>query len=276
MKKNMRTIIGCTIILNSFLVDGKENDSIEQGYQNYSNFFAPLRSAINGKSIKNNKSIDFIPDPAFGGTTSRGIYVKKDRTADIYNGDKSYHFTKIITQRTNENLVDPEKKPANTVRIGSFSSKMNHAKMPVTTYVFGVLTVLLEKKEDPAKQSTTDQSSTQQPTEKTSETYPSMPGSNPATYAPIQFRPSEEFIGNGLIGNFFKTTGIATIHDPSGTNKQSYTFINVQTGGTQTPDGTKFIGSYTQQPKCHGTICPMVVMMVNLYGNLQPEEESHE
>lgn len=272
MKKNMRTIIGCTIILNSFLVNSKENNPVTQGYQSYSNFFIPLRSTINGKSIKNNKSIDFIPDAAFGGTTARGIYVKKDRTADIYNGDNSYHFTKIITQRTNENLVDPEKKPANTVRIGSFNSKMNHAKMPVTTYVFGVLTVSLKQ----AKQSTTDQASTQQPTEKSPETYPSIPGSNPATYAPIQFRPSEEFIGNGLIGNFFKTTGIATIHDPSGTNKQSYTFTNVQTGGTQTPDGTKFIGSYTQQPKCNGPICPMVIMMVNLYGNLQPEEQSHE
>ena len=107
--------------------------------------------------------------------------------------------------------------PENLVEIGSFTSyKPGKPEMPVTTYLFGCLTGTQNTTNTQAPEQSPDQQSM---------------GSNPATWAPVTFQPSEQFAGNGLVGNYFSSTQIATIHDPSEQNTESYTFKNVQQRG---------------------------------------------
>jgi hypothetical protein len=97
-------------------------------------------------------------------------------------------------------------------------------------------------------------------------------GSNPATYAPQTFTPSSQFTGDGLIGNYFKATQIATIHDPSSKNQQSYNFEKVEESSDysineQAPQGLEFIGSFMTPPQCPpGMMCAQVMTVTSLYG----------
>ncbi|MBP6870245.1 hypothetical protein KBC04_05155 [Candidatus Babeliales bacterium] len=104
-------------------------------------------------------------------------------------------------------------------------------------------------------------------------------GSNPATYAPRTFDPAKQFNGDGLIGNYFSATQVATIHDPSGKNSQQYTFTDVVEksgyGIDETaPDGLVFFGSFMTAPQCApGMMCAQVMTNTALYGKLQSSDD---
>lgn len=97
-------------------------------------------------------------------------------------------------------------------------------------------------------------------------------GGNPKTFGPRTFEPSSKFSGDGLIGNYFSATQVATIHDPSGKNKKSYNFNEVEEYSsyainTQAPEGLEFIGSFMSSPKCPaGQMCTMAMKEISLYG----------
>jgi len=204
--------------------------------------------------------IDFIPEQAFGGNQATGIYnPKKKQIAMIKDKNQIYQFIKITQQRTNSSMPDKKNIDPNLILIGSFSTKTNHAGMPVTMYLFGVNQNKLQQipKVDPASLNPTP-----------------MVGTDPATYAPKMFLPAKQFTGDGLVGNYFASSHVATIHDPSGNNLQSYTFKNVQEGGIQAPDGLVLVGSYTAKRACNGNICSHAIALINLYGNLQTEEQT--
>ena len=102
-------------------------------------------------------------------------------------------------------------------------------------------------------------------------------GNNPATFAPQTFTPAAEFSGPGLIGNYFSHTKIATIHDPAGDNKTTYTFDNIHEGGLYAPTddpSLKLIGSFTSGNRCSGGICSHAFIVVNLYGHLVQDDEN--
>lgn len=206
---------------------------------------------------KNKKNLKFIPIDKFGGHQARGTYNSKQQIAIILDGHTKYHFTQVVTSRTNDIVPDGKNINLKIQKIGFFSNKKNHAGMPVTTYIYGVLNTILplpERSAMPLKQ-------------------PLAPiGSNPATYAPITFKPSDQFKGDGLIGNYFAAAQIATIHDPTQQNLQSYTFNQVEKGGADQPEGLMLIGSYADRPQCQGNICSHAMILVNLYGILQNNE----
>jgi len=235
-------------------------NKLEKGYKSYENFFKPLHGKKKSKA-KPIRSIDFIPEDLFGGHQATGSYNPKDQTAMIKDGDTTYEFSKIISNRTNAMLPNKKNLDHNLQLIGSYNTKTNHAGMPVTTYLFGVF----NKNEESENISP----SVEQITELTH----SAIGGNPATWAPVVFYPSDQFAGDGLIGNYFASNSVATIHDPSGNNNQNYTFINVEQGGIQEPQEKVLIGSYGSKPQCSGIICSHAMMIVNLYGNLKNDDQ---
>lgn len=97
-------------------------------------------------------------------------------------------------------------------------------------------------------------------------------GGNSTTFAPRTFEPSSDFSGDGLVGNYFSSAQVATIHDPSGQNSKSYKFEEVEeksgyNSDKQAPDGLEFIGSFMSSPKCPaGQMCTMAMKEISLYG----------
>ena len=121
----------------SYTLTQAEN-KLEKGYKSYENFFQPLHGKKKSKA-KPIKSIDFIPHDSFGGHQAIGRYNSKDQIAMIKDGDTTYEFSKIISNRTNGMLPDKKNLDPNLQLIGSYNTKTNHAGMPVTIYLFGVL-----------------------------------------------------------------------------------------------------------------------------------------
>jgi len=200
------------------------------------------------------KTISFKPDDAFGGINAQGLYNKKEQKAIIKYGDTIYSFIKIIAN-PNPTLPDIKNIAPETKLIGTFNNKFNHVNMPVTTYLFGVLTDMQNPKSYKAQESR------------------ERLGSNPATYAPIVFHPAEQFYSDGLVGNYFSSTHVATIHDPTGKNKTSFSFESVQEGGIKKPDEFELIGSFDSKPNCSESICSHVIRVVNLYGKKMNNNE---
>jgi hypothetical protein len=105
---------------------------------------------------------------------------------------------------------------------------------------------------------------------------PIMGGSS-NTYAPQVFNPTSPYNGAGLVGNYFSSNGIATIHDPSGHNDVGYSFENVQgVSGNVRPVGLIEIGSFKDpnfKPSlvyCSG--CPNGT--IKLFGSLMQEDDA--
>lgn len=202
--------------------------------------------------------IPFIADDAFGNEHAEGEYNHKNKTAVIINADSTsmYSFKNIIITL---NPSKPHKKtlPEDLVKIGSYS-RIGRVGMPVTIYLFGILV---------NKKSIFD-TQINEPilaAHLISKKFPVIGG--PDTFAPIVFIPSEEFSGPGLVGNYFKEKGIATIHDPYGKNNSNYTFENVEENGMSAPENLICIGSYMSTPSCSPNhVCAMVMRTVNLYG----------
>ncbi len=212
------------------------------------------RNEHNHHTTKPAKTKTFTPDKAFGGDAAQGKYIRKEQIATIIDGDTTYSFTQI-EPTPNPSGPTKNKLSENLIEIGSFSThNPKKPEMPRTTYLFGIETVA--KTTEPSSQS----SDTQQ------QERPIM-GRSSATWAPRTFQPLGQFADDGLVGNYFSSSQTATIHDPSGQNKQAYTFNNVQPDETQTPEGLVKIGSWLESPKCDG-ICPTVMKKVNLYGQL--------
>lgn len=237
---------------------------IEHGYDSYADLYKPLNKSLPriGKKKKASKNLKFIPMDTFGGHQARGTYNPKQQIAIILDGQTKYHFTQVTTSRTNDIVPDGKNIDPQIQRIGFVSDKENHAGMPVTTYIFGVLTTSLPLPQQAIKQPIIA------PTERTLAPL----GSDPRTYAPVTFKPADKFKGDGLVGNYFAAAQVATIHDPTQQNQQSYTFNQVEKGGAEQPDGLVEIGSYTDRPQCQGNICSHAIMLVNLYGVLQNNE----
>lgn len=202
----------------------------------------------------------FTPDKAFGGQTAQGEYNHKKQTATIIDTENKieYSFNNIVTSL---NQQKPRKKhlPADLVAIGSFSHP-NQFGMFITTYLFG----------SPVHQTASETPNEQNPVIKKEPI-----GGNPATFAPITFKPVSPFDGPGLVGNYFSSSQTATIHDPSQNNTQSYTFTKVQQAGINAPEGLVQIGSYVSRPKCSNGICSHVAMLVNLYGKQMKDDQNN-
>ena len=256
--------------------------TVEDDYRVYESMFKPL-DLVNARKKKPLKLIDFIAEDLFGGSKAKASYNPKKQTATIKDGHTIYNFSKMISNRTNESLPNKKNLDPNLMLIGSFNTKTNHAGMPVTTYLFGVLNknekllknnASLEQRTEPVLLDNNGNNVISKVDPTTCK--PIMVGTDSRTWAPIIFDPSDQFAGEGLIGNYFASSSVATIHDPSGTNKQSYRFKRVQKGGVQQPEGLVLIGSYASRPQCSGNICSHAIMMVNLYGTLQPEESSDQ
>jgi len=215
---------------------------------------ATLHKKLKSKLIK---PINFIPEKEFGGNLAQGKYNPKKQIATITNGNEKFVFTKTTCHPTNPWIPDKKNLDPNIILIGSYTTiKTKKPEMPITNYIFGVLEHTSLPKTDPLEND-----------------HAIAPmGSNPGTYAPVIFQPSEEFAGTGLIGNYFSSNKIATIHDPSGQNKEEYTFENVQQGGIQAPDELILIGSYTLQPPSDGMIHSHAIPMINLYGKRKLED----
>jgi hypothetical protein len=248
------------IVMNYANMMQAENE-VEQGYQSYSDVYKPANQIFtpDKKSKKKPvKMINFTPELAFGGDQATGTYNPKKQLAMIHDTNQIYKFIKITQQRTNATMPDKKNLDPNLTLIGSFSTKTNHAGMPVTMYLFGVSENKLT------------------PNPLNPEIKNNLPGSNPATYAPRVFLPAHQFASDGLVGNYFASSHVATIHDPSGSNQQSYTFENVQEGGITAPDGLVLLGSYTSRPACSGNICSHAIALVNLYGTLQAKEQTSD
>jgi hypothetical protein len=207
---------------------------------------------------------EFTPDKQFGGVQARGQYIRQLQTARITYGNSIYTFTNI-KQGRNPVLKPKKNDPKNLILVGTFTTYNSGPEMPVTTYLYGVLK---KKYKNPrfhikTQQNQPDTQNEQDPV-----------GTNPATYAPMTFEPSENFQGTDLIGNYFKATQVATIHDPSGQNKQIFRFNNVQQGGITTPEGLTLIGSYVPQKQCSGNVCSHARIRINLYGTLIENDEN--
>ena len=98
-------------------------------------------------------------------------------------------------------------------------------------------------------------------------------GSNHGTYGPQTFTPSRQFAGSGLVGNYFNSSKVATIHDPTQANPTSYTFDQIQsisTAGRAWPKGLTHIGSFPTpnfvNSKTTCSQCP--IKTTQLFGNL--------
>ena len=217
-----------------------------------------IKKNINSSLNKAKRIIYFIPDKQFGKNLEQGQYDPKNQTAIIFNKKDKLFFTKITTHPTNPWLPDKKNLDPEIILIGSYTTiKNKKPEMPVTTYIFGVL-------EHAAL-----------PQNNAHDAHVRPMGSNPGTYAPITFQPSDQFASKGLIGNYFSNNKIATIHDPSGINKQEYTFQDVQEGGKKAPEGFVAIGSYASQPQSNGMIVSHAIQMINLYGRIKQEEDTY-
>lgn len=210
------------------------------------------------------KNINFKPNIKFGGIHAQGKYTRKSQTATITHNDTNYSFKNI--KRTLNPVKPRKKKFAQLTAIGSYSIYKSGPEMPVTYYLFG--TQIRKPSNNKMTQKITLQTLQQLQKDQ------SQMGQNPTTYAPIRFQPAQQFHGDNLIGNYFNSTNVVTIHDPSGKNSQSYTFKNVQQGGIITPEGLVLIGSYTSSPHCNGNICSHAFMNINLYGEQINDEQS--
>ena len=280
MNKKIMLTMMATISFFMTITPKNVEQSLEYGYQKYENIFKPLKAKKKSKNkpSKNKpiKTIDFIPEQVFDGNDATGTYDSKNQTATITtkNNETIYNFTQMIANRTNASIPDKKNLDPDITLIGSFSTKTNHAGMPVTTYLFGVPEhKTLPIANTPKKLPTIDLVNLDLDS-LDSDSLDSKPiGSNPATYAPVIFNPSDQFADDGLVGNYFAATRIATIHDSSGANNNSYTFENVQEGGSQKPDGLILIGSYSPPARCQGNICSHARFLINLYGILKPEEQ---
>jgi hypothetical protein len=218
-----------------------------------------------------NKSgfINFTPDDAFGGIDAKGKYKKKGKTATILYDQTVYLFNKIV-EDPNPRL---HKNKLNLVTLGFFSDHTNSANMPVTTYVFG--SPINDAAKKIAQAIPQNLKSIQQ---EQSENEDSI--ENDKAIDSLQFKPSKEFAGHDLVGTYLNNTHEATINDPSGKNKKSYVFENVQEGLpiSLTSNNVRplqkpiLIGSYSSTPQCsNGTpqICSNAIMHTDLYGNLK-------
>lgn len=101
-----------------------------------------------------------------------------------------------------------------------------------------------------------------------------MVGTSSNTHAPQSFTPAEQFNGPGLVGNYFSGNKIATIHDPSGENDQSYTFENVMAISQSIRPQGVLIGSFKtpgwkpSRISCSGCKGPVT----RLYGTLSRQD----
>jgi len=68
-------------------------------------------------------------------------------------------------------------------------------------------------------------------------------GSSSATWAPRRFTPSEEFMEPGMVGNYFESSSVATIHNPSTSDGSGHSFKNV---GFEHERGSTLIGTYSE------------------------------
>jgi hypothetical protein len=201
---------------------------------------------------KNNENtIYFRPDSTFGGKQATGIYFKKQKTAIIVHGTKTYSFKETVTNKTNPSL--PEKKHLNPklTKIGLFSNSTTRSGMPVITYLFGVF----DKKEEFQNASIDSRAN---------------------YYATKQFIPYQKFSGQGLIGIYFPLQHIAIIHDPSENNLISYHFNQAEHGAISAPAGLQLIGSYESTPECNGQVCTISAHHINIYGKLVKEHNFSE
>jgi len=208
----------------------------------------------NKKSLS--KNIVFKPNLKFGGIHAQGKYARKFQTATITHNDMNYSFKNI---RRILNPIKPRhQKFSQLTAIGSYSVYNLEPEMPVTYYLFG--TQIRKPSKNTTAQKVTIQTLQQLQRDQ------SQMGQSSSTHAPTTFQPAQQFYGKGLIGNYFSSTSVATIHDPSGANNQSYAFKSIRQGGITAPEGLTLIGSYTSSPHCDGNICSHAFMNINLYG----------
>jgi len=93
-------------------------------------------------------------------------------------------------------------------------------------------------------------------------------GGSSNTYAPQIFKPAQAFNKKGMVGNYFASNSTATIHNPSLTEENGYTFTQVVDHGITAPQGKILIGSYLKHPNKAKLGKPQHggVAVINLYG----------
>ena len=212
----------------------------------------------------------FTPSGQFAGPSLVGSYDSKSQIATITDssGKNIYTFINIKPYSqpvTPPTIMYPE---LNLVNIGSFPTpnwidpRMKDGMIMLggkieTTTLYGTLV------------------SQKTPTE------PVQPaaGSNRGTYGPQTFTPSGPYAGPGLVGNYFSSSKVATIHDPTQANPTSYTFDHIQsisTGGRAWPNGLAHIGSFPTPNFVKSNItcsmCPTGT--TQLFGNLVPQDSA--
>ena len=220
------------------------------------------------KKRLSNAGIQFIPDAAFGDFQAQGIYKKRNKTAQITDNDTIYSFN-IIVENPNPWLKTNK---FNLVKIGYFSDKTNRFGMPATNYLFGAATDELTRNVVEISKTTQNLLPNELSTDE-----------DQATYSPVTFKPSKQFIGEKLIGSYLSNSHIATIQDPSRINDQVYIFENVVEGLpiSMTSDLVRpiyqpiLIGSYSSTPQCSAgipKICSNAIKITELYGNLKTQQ----
>jgi len=224
--------------------------------------------------------IRFNPADQFAAPGTNGIYYKDLQAARIENPSSGllYEFTDVVSGGTNS--------PAGLIKIGSYTYSapaVNGIKRGGVRLIniYG----LLVNKEANLNQVALDHDALQvqhampgsnpntytpQPTtNNNAQAQSSMPGSNPNTYAPIIFTPADEIAAPGMIGNYFPSSQIATIHSAAASNNEAdRLFTNViATNDRQIPAGYEPIGYYSTQPA--GSSASFAQLMTYLYGQEQ-------
>lgn len=230
----------------------------------------PFRANHHNQKSKSNITL-FTPDNSFGGVDAQGKYKKRGKTATIVYDQATYSFNKIVE---NPNPI-LHKNKLDLVTLGFFSDHTNSKEMPVTTYIFGSPTNDVTRKVIQTLKKAPE--STQEDQSDSDNEYGIE---NAKTIDSLSFKPSKQFAGHDLVGTYVINTHEATINDPSGKNKKSYVFENVQEGLpiSLTSNNVRplqkpiLIGTCSSIPQCsNGTpqVCSNAIKHTNLYGNLK-------
>jgi hypothetical protein len=81
-------------------------------------------------------------------------------------------------------------------------------------------------------------------------------GSSSATWSPVVFAPAPKFSGAGLVGNYFASTGVATIHNPANAeHSKSYSFLEVvESSVKKRHTGKRYVGQLPSGIFLYGTL----------------------
>jgi len=220
--------------------------------------------------------IRFKPADQFAAPGTNGIYYKDLQAARIENPSSGllYEFTDVVSGGINS--------PSGLIQIGSYSYSppaVNGIKR-MGVRLINLYGILVDREAaldndalqaQPAIPGNNPNTYSPQPiiNDDNTQTQRAMPGSNPNTYAPIIFTPADEIAASGMIGNYFPSSQIATIHSAAASNNEAdRLFTNViATNDRNVPAGYQAIGYYSAQPAA--SAMSFAQLMTYLYGQEQ-------